>query len=144
LAWFGSVSMFVVRMNAVAMRSKHTPTTTATSDMNMISTSRIAYVKFGLMLFLNICVVGMMNGVYVYLTMLELDVWIHTCIQICFAFIIKYLWNFVVVPGTIFSPLPISPYRSWFKLFVNMLNSVFIPCIASSFTSTSCFQVKYS
>jgi hypothetical protein len=140
-AWFGSCIMFVVRMNAITMRSKHTSTTTTTSDMNMISTSRIAYVKFGLMFLLNVCVVGMLNGVYVYLTMLELDVWIHTCIQICFAFI-KYLCNFVVVPATIFSSLPISPYRSWFKLFVNMLNSVFIPCIASSFTSTSCFQVK--
>jgi hypothetical protein len=38
--------------------------------------------------------------------------------------------------------LPISPYRSWLKLFTNMLNSVFLPCIASLFTSTSCFQVN--
>jgi hypothetical protein len=28
-------------------------------------------------------------------------------------------------------------------LAVNMLNSVFLPCIASSLTSTSCFQVNF-
>jgi hypothetical protein len=122
------------------MNSKHS-LMASNSDEYIISSSTITYVKFGCMLLLNIFVVGLMNGLYVYCTLLlELDVWIHTSIQICFAFM-KLIWNFIIVPAIIFSPLPVSPYRSWLKLFVNMLNSVFIPCIASSFTSTSCFQV---
>jgi hypothetical protein len=110
------------------------------SDTNNGSKFNKAYVIFSIMLLLNIFVVGAMNGWYVYLTLLEFDVLIHTLIQISFAFT-KCMWNFVIVPSILFSVLPVSPYRSWLKLFVNMLNSVFIPSIASLFTSTSCFQV---
>jgi hypothetical protein len=106
----------------------------------MTSSSYIAYVQFACLLVFNICVVCLINGVYVYLTWLELDVWLHALIQICCA-LVKYMWNFVVVPAVILTPLPISPYRSWLKLYVNMLNSVFLPCLASLFTSTSCFEV---
>jgi hypothetical protein len=123
--------MTLITMNANA----------TSSESNNISSSTVAYCEFAVRLLLNIFVVGLMNGLYVYLTLLQFDTSIHTLIQICFAFI-KYVWNFIVVSGVVFSPLSISPYRSWLKLFVNMLNSVFIPCIASSFTSTSCFQVS--
>jgi hypothetical protein len=139
LAWLGSVIVFVLLMTGMSIRQ-----TDASSSLNSDTDNRSkfnkAYVIFSIMLLLNIFVVGAMNGWYVYLTLLEFDVLIHTLIQISFAFT-KYIWNFVIVPWILFSVLPVSPYRSWLKLFVNMLNSVFIPCIASLFTSTSCFQV---
>jgi hypothetical protein len=135
IAWLGCVCAFVKLMNSTTM-----DTSSGNSKMHELSISKASYIKFSFLLLFNICAVGLMNGLYVYFTLLELDVWIHTAIQICFAFI-KYVWNFIIVPGIVFNPLPISPYRSWLKLFVNMLNSVFIPCIASLFTSTSCFQV---
>jgi hypothetical protein len=142
LAWFVSVCLFVALITTITTGSKQSNLYTGNNspDTNKLLHSAAAYSKFGFMLLLNICVVGMMNGFYVYLTLLEFDVRIHTSIQICFAFV-KYIWNFIVVPWAVISTLPISPYRSWLELFVNMLNSVFIPCIASSFTSTSCFQV---
>jgi hypothetical protein len=145
--WFGSAFVFVVLMGLRFTTSRNATNKGMLNYSNSTNrfneTSYISYLAFGFMLLINICVVGLINGVYVYLTLLELDVWLHGLIQICFAFV-KYIWNFVVVPAIIFSPLPISPYRSWLKLFVNMLNSVFLPCIASSFTSTSCFQVLCS
>ena len=98
------------------------------------------FLKYVILLNLNIAIVGVLNGLYVYLTLQELQVTTHLLIQICFA-IIKYTWNFIIVPSVILSPLSASPRRSWLHAGVNMLNSVFIPCIASSFTSTSCFQV---
>jgi Leucine-rich repeat (LRR) protein len=142
VAWTGCVCIFVylitMRFGTVEENKYKSYT-----HQNTTSSSYLAYLQFVCLLVVNICVVGLINGVYVYLTWLELDVRIHTLIQICFA-LVKYVWNFVIVPSVVFSPLPISPYRSWLKLFVNMLNSVFIPCIASSFTSTSCFQVMYT
>jgi Leucine-rich repeat (LRR) protein len=139
LAWFGSVCVFVTLVAIKTLHSDNSNSVNKSHTYN-ISNFKAAYVKFSILLLLNIFVVGVMNGFYVYLTLLEFDVWIHTSIQILFAFI-KYIWNFLIVPGILFSHLPVSPYRSWLILFVNMLNSVFIPCIASSFTSTSCFQV---
>jgi hypothetical protein len=142
MVWFGSVCAFVLLMAKAVIASEHKNIASASVIQNTRSneTSRMGYMKFSMMLFVNLCVVGLMNGLYVYLTLQELDVWIHTLIQICFAGV-KLGWNFILVPAVVFSPLPISPYRSWLKLFTNMLNSVFLPCIASLFTSTSCFQV---
>ncbi len=144
LVWFGCVCAFVLLMTMAVIVSEHTNIAFDSLIQNTRSnqTFCMGYMKFSIMLFINIFVVGLMNGLYVYLTFQDLDVQIYTLIQICFA-CVKFVWNFVVVPAVVFSSLPISPYRSWLKLFTNMLNSVFLPCIASLFTSTSCFQVIY-
>jgi hypothetical protein len=152
LAWFCSICTLLYTLNICNTKDINMKLSIVnnTSNSSSIDTDPISYtimtnsaiIKFILLVILNICIVSIFNALYVYLTLQQFEFEIEIIIQLCFA-VIKYIWNFIIVPSIIFSPLPISPMRGWLKLTINIINSVFIPCFASLFTSVTCFQVRY-
>jgi Leucine-rich repeat (LRR) protein len=93
-----------------------------------------------LIFFLNIAVVGTMNGLYLWSTLVDLSSDIRIGIQVSFGFS-SFLWT-VVILRTIL-PFRIRESRSGVWLFscLCLMNNVAIPCIVTSLSSPSCYQV---
>jgi hypothetical protein len=90
---------------------------------------------------LNIGVVGTVNGLYLWSTLLDLASDVRTWIQFSFGLFI-FFWSFVLRRGL---PSKIKESKSgvWLFTCLHVMNSVIIPCIVTSLSSPSCYQVTF-
>jgi hypothetical protein len=137
LIWVILIFAFALCIQSIKRKYNETERKSAYKDDN--TDGNVFWKVVGLLLF-NIITVGLVNGLYIYSTLLTLSYSAHTCIRIAVA-LFKSIWNFIIVPGVILVPLKDSSRKAWMKLAVGLINSVFVPCLATAFTSTSCFQV---
>lgn len=88
----------------------------------------------------NTLVVGAVNGLYLWSTLVDLSANVRLWIQVGFAFF-SFLWNVAILQGTI--PLKIKDSRYGVLLFscLSLMNHVIIPCIVTALSSPSCYQV---
>jgi Leucine-rich repeat (LRR) protein len=92
--------------------------------------------------FLNISVVGMMNGLYIWSTLIDMKTDVRIWIQVSFSFV-SFLWS-VVLRGGLPSHIKESRYGVWLFICLNVMNSVIIPCLVTALSTPSCFQVSPS
>ena len=90
---------------------------------------------------LNGVVVGTVNGLYLWSTLLDLASDIRIWIQFCFG-LFTFLWS-VALRGGLPSEIKESKSGVWLFTCLNVINSVVIPCIATALSSPSCYQVSY-
>jgi Leucine-rich repeat (LRR) protein len=88
---------------------------------------------------LNVVVVGTVNGLYLWSTLLDLSSDVRIRIQFSFG-LFSFLWSVVLRLGL---PLKIKESASEVWLFIGLIvmNSVIIPCIVTALSSPSCYQV---
>jgi Leucine-rich repeat (LRR) protein len=88
---------------------------------------------------LNIVIVGTINGLYIWSTLLKIATRSRIWIQVSFA-LFTFLWNILLRFGL---PREIkeSKYGVWLFTSLNGINTVLIPCLATALTSPSCYQV---
>jgi hypothetical protein len=93
-----------------------------------------------LIFFLNIIVVGTVNGLYVWSTLLDLASDDRLWIQLSFA-LFSSLW-IVVLRRRLPSQIKESSYGVWLFICLNAMNSVLIPCAVTALSTPSCYQVS--
>jgi hypothetical protein len=88
---------------------------------------------------LNFAVVGTVNGLYIWSTLLDLASEIRVWIQLSFA-IFSSLWSLVLRRG-LPSETKASQYGVWLFVCLNVINNVMIPCLTTALSTPSCYQV---
>jgi Leucine-rich repeat (LRR) protein len=89
---------------------------------------------------LNVVVVGTVNGLYLWSTLRDLSSDVRIWIQLSFG-LFSFLWSVVLRLGL---PLKIKESASgvWLFTCLIVMNSVIIPCVVTSLSSPSCYQVQ--
>jgi hypothetical protein len=95
---------------------------------------------WGVFLF-NIVIVGTVNGLYIWSTLLDLASDIRVGIQLSFA-LFSSLWS-VVLQIALPSRIKRSKYGVWLFICLNVMNNVMIPCLVTALSTPSCYQVSY-
>jgi Leucine-rich repeat (LRR) protein len=90
------------------------------------------------MILANIALVGVVNGLFIYSTLQDLPESLHFWIEISVS-IFKIIWNSWILPFLVRTFQKEKSPR--LLAMLTLFNTIFIPCIAATFTSTSCFQV---
>jgi hypothetical protein len=140
VAGFVCVSYFTVMMNRLGggEKSSSSPSRTGSSLSDHHCRS-LKFTVWAVFLF-NIVVVGTVNGLYIWSTLLDLESNIRAWIQLSFA-LFSFLWN---VAHRIGLPYRIkeSRYGVWLFLCLNVMNSLTIPCVVTALSTPSCYQVN--
>jgi Leucine-rich repeat (LRR) protein len=89
---------------------------------------------------LNIAVVGTVNGLYIWSTLLDLASDVRLWIQLSFA-LFTFLWSVILRIG-LPSRIKESGYGVWLFICLNAMNSVMIPCAVTALSTPSCYQVS--
>jgi Leucine-rich repeat (LRR) protein len=90
----------------------------------------------------NVVVVGTVNGLYLWSTLIDLASDVRIWIQFSFG-LFSFLWNVVLRRG-LSSKIKESRSGVWLFTCLNVMNSVIIPCIVTTLSSPSCYQVRHS
>jgi hypothetical protein len=90
---------------------------------------------------INIIVVGTVNGLYVWSTLLDLASDIRLWIQLSFA-LFSFLWGATLRRG-LPTHIKESRYGVWLFICLNVINNVMIPCVVTALSTPSCYQVRY-
>lgn len=96
-----------------------------------------------LILFVNISVVGMVNGLYLWSTLLNLSNKIRFLIQFSFG-LFTFLWRTFILRGGLPTRLKESKYGVWLFTCISIVNTVIIPCVLTALSDPSCYQVSFS
>jgi Leucine-rich repeat (LRR) protein len=89
---------------------------------------------------LNTAVVGAMNGLYLWSTLVDLASDVRILIQVGFGFF-SFFWNVAILQGAIPLKIKDSRYGVWLFSCLSLMNHVIIPCIVTALSSPSCYQV---
>jgi Leucine-rich repeat (LRR) protein len=100
--------------------------------------ARVTAVWF--LVFVNIAVVGTVNGLYIWSTLLDLARDIRLSVQLSFA-LFSSLW-IVVLRRSLPSQINESRHGVWLFICLNAMNSVLIPCAVTALSTPSCYQVS--
>jgi hypothetical protein len=93
-----------------------------------------------LVLLVNIVVVGAVNGLYLWSTLLDLSTNFRLLIQFAFGFFI-FTWRSLILRRGLPDRLKESRYGIWLFACLNVVNTVIIPCLATALSDPSCYQV---
>jgi hypothetical protein len=96
-----------------------------------------------LVLMTNIAMVGTVNGLYLWSTLLNLSNDVRFLIQILFGLFI-FTWRVVILPSGLPLRLKESRYGLWLFSWINVVNTVVIPCVVTALSDPSCYQVSYN
>jgi hypothetical protein len=88
---------------------------------------------------LNIGIVGAVNGLYVWSTLLDLASDVRLWIQLSFA-LFSFLWGATLRRG-LPAHIKESRYGVWLFTCLNVINNVMIPCVVTALSTPSCYQV---
>ena len=88
----------------------------------------------------NLVIVGTMNGLYLWSTLLDLTSEVRIGIQFCFG-LFSFLWNVTLRHG-LPSKITNSMNGVWLLTRLHVMNSVIIPCMVTALSSPSCYQVS--
>jgi Leucine-rich repeat (LRR) protein len=94
-----------------------------------------------MILILNIAVVGTVNGLYLWSTLLDLSVSHRFLIQVSFG-LFTFAWRILILRGGLSVHLKESRYGVWLFTWINILNIIIIPCLATALSNPSCYQVS--
>jgi Leucine-rich repeat (LRR) protein len=94
-----------------------------------------------IILFANIAVVGTVNGLYLWSTLLDLSNGYRFIIQLSFG-LFTFAWRMVILRGGLSVHLKESRYGVWLFTCIHILNLVIIPCVATALSNPSCYQVR--
>ena len=123
-------------------RVGHWPAVSTSSWEEQIQSHDFRRLMVWIIFTLNVVVVGTVNGLYLWSTLLDLTSVIRVWIQFSFG-LFSFLWNIALRRGL---PSQITKSKSGVWLFscLYVMNSVVIPCIVTSLSSPSCYQVSRS
>jgi Leucine-rich repeat (LRR) protein len=93
-----------------------------------------------LVLLTNIAVVGTVNGLYLWSTLLDLSNFLRILIQFTFG-LFTFVWRVLILGGSL--PTRMKESRDGVRLFtyLNLVNTVVIPCVVTALSDPSCYQV---
>jgi Leucine-rich repeat (LRR) protein len=87
---------------------------------------------------LNIGVVGTVNGLYLWSTLIDISSSVRIWVQFSFG-LFSFLWSVVLRLG-LPSEIKESRYGVWLFICLNVINNVMIPCLVTALSSPSCYQ----
>jgi Leucine-rich repeat (LRR) protein len=123
---------FVMNRLGAAIDVKEEPPT----PLSTSTSSKGVWITF----VLNVVVVGTINGLYLWSTLLDLASDVRIWIQFCFG-LFSFLWN-VALRSTLPFQITESKAGVWLFTCLNVMNSVILPCLATALSSPSCYQVS--
>jgi hypothetical protein len=145
VAGFVCLSYFNLMMNRLGgsgerslsvMPTPSPPMKSVTGDQDHFMRVTSVWLVFSL----NIVIVGTVNGLYIWSTLLDFASEVRLWIQLSFA-LFSSLWIVVVRFGL---PSQIKESRDgvWLFICLNVMNSVMIPCVVTALSTPSCYQVS--
>jgi Leucine-rich repeat (LRR) protein len=134
-AGFVCLSSFNVMMNRLGLSDEASPKSVTVDEWNFAGVASVWFVFF-----LNLVVVGTVNVLYVWSTLLDLASDVHLRIQFSFG-LFSSLWIVVLRRGLPFQ-IKESRYGVWLFICLNAMNSVMIPCVVTALSTPSCYQVR--
>lgn len=137
-------SSLAVQDNSSAMTNQTNPTTSmnthpSSSRMSLKFTTR-GWIFLCLISFLNIGVVGTVNGLYVWSTLKNLSSLERLSIRLGVS-LFGMLWK-VIMRSILSTEVKTSLSGIWLLSLFGVINGVIIPCLATTFTSPSCYQAS--
>jgi hypothetical protein len=135
VAGFVCLSYFNVVMNRLGGSDNASLKSVTVDEGNFMRVTSV-----WLVFFLNIIVVGTVNGLYVWSTLLDLASDVRLWIQLSFA-LFSSLWIVVLRLG-LPSQIKESRYGVWLFICLHAMNSVMIPCAVTALSTPSCYQVR--
>jgi hypothetical protein len=135
VAGFVCLSYFNVVMNRLGFSDKASLKSVTVDEGNFKSVTSV-----WLVFFLNIIVVGAVNGLYVWSTLLDFASDVRLWIQLSFA-LFSSLWILFLRLG-LPSQIKESRYGVWLFICLNVMNNVMIPCVVTALSTPSCYQVN--
>jgi hypothetical protein len=87
----------------------------------------------------NVAIVGLVNGLYIYSTLIDLSGTFRIVIQLSLS-LFNLIWG-VILLNLFPQAIEKSRWSVWLLCCFNVSNSVVIPCIVTALTSPSCYQV---
>jgi hypothetical protein len=115
---------------------------TSLSSMNDSQDHSLRITAVWIIFLINMTVIGTINGLYIWSTLLEIDSDTRLWIQFSFA-LFSSLWSVLLrigLPSQIL--VQESRYGVWLFICINALNSVLIPCVITALSTPSCYQVS--
>jgi hypothetical protein len=92
---------------------------------------------------LNIAVVGAVNGLYLWSTLIDLSASQRMSIQFAFGFF-SLLWGGTLLRAALPTHMERSKYGVWLSACLSVVNQVAIPCLTTALSTPSCYQVGHS
>jgi hypothetical protein len=132
---------FVFVMNRLGGTTEDPPTSAPLTSLPSTSDHHLRKLTVGIIFILNVGVVGTVNGLYLWSTLLDLESDIRIWIQFSFG-LFSFLWNSLLRRG-IPSQIKESKSGVWLFTCLNVINSAAIPCVVTALSSPSCYQVCY-
>lgn len=124
------------------VKQKRTPSREISFIANGVVSSQHPHLilSIWIIFILNVAVVGTVNGLYLWSTLLDLASSVRMWIQFLFG-LFSFLWSVTLRLGL---PSQITESNSgvWLFTCLNVMNSVVIPCIVTALSSPSCYQVQ--
>jgi Leucine-rich repeat (LRR) protein len=124
-------------LRAVKSPPSSLPTSNATKEQH-----HFLRLTVWIIFILNVVIVGSVNGLYLWSTLRDLSSGIRIWIQFSIGFF-SFLWSVALRYG-LPSKIKESKYGLWLFTCLNVMNSVLIPCVVTSLSSPSCYQVSHS
>lgn len=141
---FISLSYFDSILNAIDSRRETTRPSDLPSDSKSFNSNFLPTVDrliLVLLVILNAVVVGLVNCLYIYSTLIDLSGPLRIVIQLSLSFF-NLIWG-VILLNLFPQSMKNSRWSAWLLCTFNVSNSVVIPCIVTALTSPSCYQVEY-
>jgi len=113
---------------------------TETNSNTTQSVSVIDWLYLCLISFLNLVIVGTVNGLYIWSTLQDLSNSSRLMIQLSVS-LFGVVWK-VILRSIFPSRVKNSFSGMWLLSVIGVLNGVIIPCLVTSFTSPTCYQVS--
>jgi Leucine-rich repeat (LRR) protein len=96
-----------------------------------------------IILIVNIAVVGTVNGLYLWSTLLDLSKHIRILIQFSFG-LFTLAWRVLIIDRGLPRQMKESRDGVWLFSCLNVVNTVLIPCVVTALSDPSCYQVSLS
>jgi Leucine-rich repeat (LRR) protein len=90
---------------------------------------------------LNIVVVGTVNGLYLWSTLMDLSPDVRVWIQVGLGFF-KFFWSVLILRRLLSPRIKESRYGVWLFSCLSVMNNVIIPCLVTALSNPSCYQVQ--
>jgi Leucine-rich repeat (LRR) protein len=132
------LSYFVFATNLLARKADQGELPSRLSISNLVKDNQHLGLLVWIIFILNVVVVGTVNGLYLWSTLLELASDIRIWIQFSFG-LFSFLWS-VVLRHRLPYKIKDSNSGVWLFTCLNVMNSVVIPCVVTALSSPSCYQ----
>jgi hypothetical protein len=141
---FVCLSYFTVVMNRLGGKEDLPPRSTSLfPSLKKVTDSQSHFMRTAavwIVFLANIAVVGTVNGLYIWSTLLDVASDVRLWIQLSFA-LFSSLWSVILRRG-LPSHIKGSRYGVWLVICLNVMNTVLIPCAVTALSTPSCYQVS--